>query len=357
MIFVILCGGSGTRLWPLSRSENPKQLHSLVTERTLLQDTVMRVKEIAEKEDSFYYFVTSLKIVGEIESQVESMGISKDRYRILVEPVSRNSCPAILMATIFMTYELPSSFQDQFITVMSSDHAWDDSAFCQIISKEKIDVFRESIITIGIQPSFPHTGYGYIQRREGSEYEIREFREKPNLEMAKKYVEEGYLWNSGTFIYRAETLLCAFRHLHPEMLLIGMDVYSNQLQVTDQMVIFQEKEFAKFPNIAFDVAIMEKIDNGIVLSYKSSWSDIGSFDAVYDLGEKDGDQNVIKGEKVIIYDTQGSYIRQEVKERVVAVVGMENVVVVDTKDALIVMSKDRCQDIKKIIEKLPEEYK
>ena len=197
MIFVILCGGSGTRLWPLSRSDNPKQLHSLVTERTLLEDTVMRVKEIAESEDSFYYFVTSLKIVGEIESQVESMQIPKDRYKILVEPVSRNSCPAILMATLYVTYDLPSSFQDQFITVMSSDHAWDDSAFCQIISKEKIDIFRESIITIGIQPTFPHTGYGYIQRREGSEYQIREFREKPNLEMAKRYVDEGYLWNSG----------------------------------------------------------------------------------------------------------------------------------------------------------------
>jgi mannose-1-phosphate guanylyltransferase len=356
MIFVILCGGSGTRLWPLSRSEDPKQLHSLVTERTLLQDTVMRVKEIAEKEDSFYYFVTNIRIVSEVEKNIEKMGLSKDSYKILIEPVSRNSSPAILMASLFAINELDSRFQNQFVTVMSSDHAWDDQAFCQILNRENLEMLKDSIITLGIQPNHPHTGYGYIKRMEGS-YKIEEFKEKPNLEMAKRYVESGqYLWNSGTFVFQLNTLLSAFEKYESNSFEIARQVYSSRLIISDQMCIFTKNDFEEFPNIAFDVAIMEKIQNGVVLPYHSIWSDIGSFDAVYDLADKDGNRNVIKGEKVLQYGTKNSYVKNET-DKLVALVGLENIVVVQTEDAILIMNKEKCQDIKKIVEQLPEEYK
>lgn len=356
MIFIILCGGSGTRLWPLSRSDSPKQLHRLVSERTLLQDTVMRVNQIVQKEESFFYFVTSIRIVSEVEKNIEEMGLSKDSYKILIEPISRNSSPAILMGSLFAKNELDARFQNQFVTVMSSDHAWDDEAFCQILNKENLKDFSDSIITLGIQPNHPHTGYGYIRRMEGG-FKIEEFKEKPDVETAKRYVESGqYLWNSGTFVFKLSTLLSAFQKYQPISLQIAEKVYASRLMINDQMNIFAQKDFEEFPNVAFDVAIMEKIQNGIVLPYHSIWSDIGSFDAVYDLAQKDGNFNVLKGEKILQYGTKNSFV-QNGTDKLIALVGMENTVVVQTEDAILIMNKEKCQDIKKIVEQLPEEYK
>jgi mannose-1-phosphate guanylyltransferase len=353
MIFVILCGGSGTRLWPLSRSDNPKQLHPLVSEKTLLQDTIHRVHEIVNQEDSFFYFVTNLRILSEVEKNIEEMNLSKDKYNILVEPISRNSSPAILMPLLFSIHQ---NHQNQFMTVMSSDHAWDDHAFCKMLQKDQLETFSESIITLGIKPLSPHTGYGYIKRKENS-YEIEEFKEKPNLEMAKKYVETGqYLWNSGTFIFKPNTLFSCFQTYQPEMLQIANLVYKTHFKVNDQIIIFSENEFSQFPNIAFDIAIMEKIQNGIVLPYLSTWSDIGSFDAVYELAIKNSNQNVIKGNQILTYQTKDSFIQNKTNQ-FIALVGIENIVVVNTEDALLIMNKNQCQDIKKIIEQLPEEYK
>jgi mannose-1-phosphate guanylyltransferase len=341
----------------LSRSDHPKQLHALVSDKTLLQDTVMRVQEITNQEkDSFFYFVTSIRILSEVERNIDEMGLSKDQYKILVEPVSRNSSPAILMPLLFTIQQLDKKYQNEFITVMSSDHAWNDHAFCQLLQKENIESYSDSIITIGIQPTFPHTGYGYIKRKENN-FEIEEFKEKPNLELAKKYVESGqYLWNSGTFIFKPNTLLLSFQTHQPQMIQIANQVYQSKLFVNDQITIFSEKEFSLFPNIAFDIAIMEKIQNGIVLPYLSTWSDIGSFDAVYDLATKNHHQNVMKGNQIVSHQTKNSYIHNKT-DQLIALVGIENIVVVNTQDSLLIMNKDQCQDIKKIIEQLPEEYK
>ncbi len=358
MIFIILCGGSGTRLWPLSRNNKPKQLHSFLTENTLLQDTVLRVRDMTNLnngESSFYYFVTNINILGEVQQNINQLNLSQDSYKIIIEPVSRNSFPAILISTII---SLKEHDKHKFAVVMSSDHAWDDNAFCQTIKLSNIEEYGESIITIGIQPSFPHTGYGYIKKRDETN-EIEEFKEKPNYEMAREYVKSGkYLWNSGTFIFKLETMMNVFQEYQTESIELAEMVFKNSMIENNGTQIFlSPNDFAQFPNIPFDIAIMEQINNGIVLSYNSTWSDIGSYDSIYEICDgKDEDGNVVRG-NIISYQTKNSYLYNQEENHLIATVGLDNVVIVHTGDVTLVMNKERCQDIKKIVEKIGNELK
>ena len=356
MIFIILCGGSGTRLWPTSRSKNPKQLHSFVSPYSLLEDTVKRVQKMEEfnQETSIFYFVTNISILPQIQEQIYKMNLLPQSYHILVEPIGRNSGPAILMSTLLSIEHLKKDTEEPFVVVMSSDHMWDDDLFCQYIQNKNIEKYKEHILTLGIQPSSPHIGYGYIKKKNDEWNSIEEFKEKPVLEVAKEYVKSGnYLWNSGTFIYKPSTLIQAFHKYDKSMLFTGFEnlMYIQSIQPNVHML--SKYYFEKFENIAFDVAIMEKIENGAVLPFTGFWSDIGSWDSIYDILSKDSNQNVIKGENIITHQTESSYLRNDT-EKLVAVVGLENIVVVQTEDALLIMNKDKCQDIKKIIEKLPK---
>jgi mannose-1-phosphate guanylyltransferase/mannose-6-phosphate isomerase len=356
MIFIILCGGSGTRLWPTSRSTNPKQLHSFVSSNTLLEDTILRVQKMNEmnQEPSFFYFVTNVSIVPQIQEQIYKMNLPPNSYHIVIEPIGRNSAPAILMSTLLSIQHMNENQKEPFVVVMSSDHMWDDRLFCEYIQNKNIEKYKNHILTLGIQPTSPHTGYGYIKKKQDEWNSIEEFKEKPVLEVAKEYVKSGdYLWNSGTFIYKPSTLIQVFRDYATDMLLTGYDNLLHIQSIQSHIHLLSKFHFEKFENIAFDVAIMEKITNGAVLPFTGFWSDIGSWDSIYDILPKDSNENVMKGDSIMTYQTHSSYLRNDTN-KLVAVVGLENIVVVQTDDALLIMNKDKCQDIKKIIEKLPK---
>lgn len=353
MIFIVLCGGSGTRLWPISRSKYPKQLHSLIHSTTLLQDTILRVKnmESFNQEPSFFYIVTNESILQLVQENIDAIQLSKDQYKIIVEPIGRNSGPAIFMSSFFTQME--NENPNEFIVVMSSDHVWNEEDFCECIQKKNIEKFENRILTLGIHPSFPHTGYGYMKRKSDDPlYSIEEFKEKPNLETAMEYVKSGnYLWNSGTFIFQYKTLIESVQRYQPQWIEIAQQNLQTFKKVDERIYFLNQETFSLFPNIAFDIAIMEKIENGSVITYHSTWSDIGSFDAIYDIKEKDQNGNILQGEEIYLHDTKNCYVYNQEVNSAMAVVGMDNVVIVNTGDAMLVMNKDRCQDIKKIIEK------
>lgn len=351
MIFIILCGGSGTRLWPISRSNNPKQLHSFVSDKTLLQDTILRVQSLQSlnNEPSFFYFVTGASILDAVKQNIEELNLPTSSYHIIVEPFGQNSCPPIFFTTHFIKENMSPEHLDEFIVVMSSDHKWDDEAFCQLIQKNNLEQFEKNIITIGIQPTSPHTGYGYIQKNVNSN-NIIQFKEKPDIKTATEYVQSGnFLWNSGTFIFKSSTLLHAFE-IHQESMFGPLNLNYFELVTKDNISYLSKDFFHLFPNVAFDYAIMEKIDNGVVIPFHSTWSDIGSFDTIYDISSKDENENVCKG-NIVSHDTRNSYIHNITNETV-ATVGIDNLVIVKTEGAILIMNKDKCQDIKKIIEKI-----
>ncbi len=347
MKFIFLCGGSGTRLWPISRSQNPKQLHSFISSNTLLQDTVLRVK--GKYENSKYIFVTNHSLYKQVLLNLIDIGLNENEFKILIEPEGKNSAPAILMGTLMLEND------NDWIVVMSCDHKWDDDAFNSCIHPSNLSSYENKIITIGIQPSIPHTGYGYIKKKNIND--IDEFKEKPNLEQAKEYLLSGqYLWNSGTFIFKYNTLIDAFSQYKPDMLNTAYINIDNIEYLSNNFALFNKDNFSQFENISFDYAIMENIHNGTVLAYNSIWSDIGSFDAIYDILEKDLNQNVIKQEihsngSILTHNTTSSYILNKT-DQLISTVGIHNLVVVNTNDCLLIMNKDNCQDIKKIIEKI-----
>lgn len=352
MIFIILCGGSGTRLWPISKKQHPKQFHRFVTPYTLLQDTILRVSSLEElnEDSSYYYFVTNQSFLNEVEKNILELEIPTDKYTILLEPFGQNSFPAILLATIF---SLQLNRPDEYICVMSSDHKWDDRRFCEMIQKSNLEKYKDRIITLGIQPTTPHTGYGYIKKNNDELSSIVEFKEKPDKETAERYIESGeYLWNSGTFIYLSDVFLKAVEEFEPESLSISQLNFQNIHMIKENVFLFDKEEFRKFPNISIDYAIMEKITNGTVLSFDSTWSDIGSFDAIYELLPKNENENVFEGDSIIDFDTHDCFIMNQQKNHIISTVGCSDLVIIHTNDVTLIMNKNECQNIKKIIEKI-----
>jgi mannose-1-phosphate guanylyltransferase/mannose-6-phosphate isomerase len=346
---VILSGGSGTRLWPLSRSEYPKQLLSLTSEKSLLQETLKRF--------SGHDFELPLVLCNSahrfiVAEQVRSAGlIVRD---IILERYGRNTAPAAAIAAMALSVE----DAEAMILLLPSDHRITNQDSFQVAIKVAAPAAENGyIVTFGITPTGPETGYGYILNANELDlapgcFAVQRFIEKPNLENAQKMISnEGYSWNSGIYLFRASVYLEELKRLQPNVFTACEKSFA---KTTSDLGFLRldEDAFQKCPTISIDYAVMEHTKVAAVIPVDMGWSDIGSWSELWAISDKNSDGNVISGD-VLAEDTTGSYIKTETK--MVATIGIRDMIVVDTGDAVLIAPKDRAQDIGTIVQRLEKE--
>lgn len=344
IIPVILSGGVGSRLWPLSREHFPKQCLPLTDEEfSLLQNTVKRTNTL-DVSDPIVVCNENHRFL--IAQQLQSLGVAKSS--IILEPAGRNTAPAIALAALEAQYR---NQNDALLLVLPADHVIRDiEAFESAIIQAAELAKENSLVTFGIKPIRPETGYGYI--RAGENNDVAEFVEKPNLETAKQYLSSGdYLWNSGMFLFNAKTYLEELASHRADIFQAVSLAYEKRNQDLD-FVRVDEKAFSDCPEDSIDFAVMEPTKKAKVVPYSGDWSDIGAWDALYDYSTKDQHANVLIGD-VMSEGTTNSFVRSE--SRLVATVGVHNLIVVETADAILIMSKDKAQDVKKIVKRIHAE--
>lgn len=344
IIPIILSGGAGTRLWPLSWGVHPKQFLPLVSERTMIQETLLRLKglELGSPIISCgegHRFMVAQQI-GEV---------SDKKPTIILEPMAKNTAPAIAAACCAAMKQ----DKDAVVVVLPSDHVIADvEAFQKAVKAAALNAEKGALVTFGIVPTFPATGYGYV-KAAGAEtdgaYTLERFVEKPCLEKAQEYLASGeYAWNSGMFVFKAGTFLDELKIHSPEMAALSIEAFEKAVVDTD-FIRLDKEAFGKIKGDSIDYAVMEKTTKGKVVKLNAGWDDVGSWSALYDISRKDENQNVVKGD-VITLDTTSSYIRGG--KRTIATIGLDDVVIVDSDDALLVAAKGKIQDVKKIAEQI-----
>jgi len=343
---VILSGGGGTRLWPLSRAGNPKQFLSLLADESLLQATAQRCRGaffhpplISTSEEQRFFVV----------DQLDGAGVSPGA--ILLEPVPRNTAPAIAVAALWSS----ACGEDDPLLVMPSDHLIEDTAALHAAIEAALpSALDGKLVTFGIRPTSPHTGYGYIQAatggRDAPALRVERFVEKPTAELAKQFVDDGsYYWNSGIFLFRPSAFLREVKRHAPD---VGERVARSMTDATmDGLFVRPEPEsFGSARNISVDYAVMERSDQVLVVPVSFGWSDVGSWQAVRDLLAEDDQGNVLKGD-VLTLDVRNSLIRSDA-DITVAAIGLDRILCVATHDAVVVAPLDRAQDVKQVVEEL-----
>ncbi|HUV78633.1 MAG TPA: mannose-1-phosphate guanylyltransferase/mannose-6-phosphate isomerase [Desulfobacterales bacterium] len=340
---VLLAGGSGTRLWPVSRERHPKQLVKFIGKDSLVQSTVKRLTSFLDMEN--IRIVCGKEHVHEIARQMKEIDISADE-KIIAEPCARNTAPAILLAM----FHILKKEADAVLCIFPADHVIRDQKAFQdkLVSAVKVAEMGH-IVTFGIKPHYPETGYGYIEGAgeigDGA-LSVKRFVEKPDLETAKKYIDAGnFFWNSGMFTFKASVMAQELSVHQPELL-------KKMMQLPFQGTSPSQKAYEQLPNISIDYAVMEKTDKAAVLPSDFGWSDIGSWKSLYDFMAKDINGNVVDGD-VILKETSNCLIMGH--ERLIATSGIENMVVVETPDAVFVSDMENSRDVKSIVEKLKED--
>jgi len=344
---VILAGGSGTRLWPLSRELYPKQLIDIYNENTMLQNTLLRLKNVDGLADPVVVCNEAHRFMTAEQLQI----IDIVPHSIILEPMGRDTAPAIALAAI----KLLEKEDDPVMLVLPADHVIEnESNFLEKISQGNDLAKKGFLITFGIVPSSPETGYGYIKKGEGIDdisqaCKIDCFVEKPDQKHAEKYVaSKEYCWNSGMFMFKASAIIDELEKYASDMVSLCHQVIESGTQDLDFLRIDREI-FEKVNADSIDYAVMEKTHKGVMISLDAGWNDLGSFDALWQAGDKDGEHNVFKGD-IIAHDVRESYIHAE--SRLVAAVGLEKFVIVETGDAILVAPRNQVQDVKKIVLKL-----
>ncbi|WP_339767264.1 mannose-1-phosphate guanylyltransferase/mannose-6-phosphate isomerase [uncultured Paraglaciecola sp.] len=344
---VVLAGGSGSRLWPKSRAALPKQFLRLTSNLTMLQDTVARLdgtkseKPIVICNDSHRFLVAE---------QLRQQNVQHGG--ILLEPMGRNTAPAIALAALHASL----NGEDPTLLVLAADHLINDKeAFHKAIAQAEVLAEQGKLVTFGIVPDSAHTGYGYIKSGDKIAqadvgFDVAEFVEKPDSVTAQQYVDSGnYFWNSGMFLFKASRYLQELEKYAPDMLDICKRAIATEAPDLE-FVRVDADIFATCPDDSIDYAVMEKTDSAAVVPLDAGWSDVGSWSSLWETAKnKDENQNVIIGD-AILDDVHNSYINAE--QRLISVVGLDNVVVVETKDAVLVAHKDKVQNIKNVVNKL-----
>lgn len=341
---VILSGGSGTRLWPVSREAYPKQFLPLVGESTMLQATWQRIAPIATAQPIIVANQEHRFMVAE-----QLLEVGAKPQAIILEPIGRNTAPAIAIAAL----EAMRQGEDALLLVLPSDHVVQDEAAFHAAVRAALPVASEGkLVTFGIVPTSPETGYGYIKAISGTGVRaVERFVEKPDLDTARKYVSsEEYYWNSGMFLFQASSYLAALEKFQAAML----DACRHSWEQAKRDVDFVRLDptlFAECPSDSIDYAVMEKTDEAAVVPLDAQWSDVGSWSALWEAQKRDEDGNSHHGD-VMAIDCRDTYAHGQ---RLIAMIGLENVVVVETDDAILVSDKSRVQDVKTIVSKLKQE--
>ena len=348
---VIMAGGSGSRLWPLSRQLFPKQFLPLVGEHTMLQETCARLDGLNHQapmvicgEDHRFTVAEQLRVLSPTHSG------------ILLEPAGRNTAPAVALAALQALAD--DTAGDPLLLVLAADHVIKDVAAFQRAVAVAVPLAEQGkLVTFGIVPGAPETGYGYIRRAEqglpesaaDTAYAVEQFVEKPNLETAEEYVRSGaYYWNSGMFMFRASRYLKELQAHCPEILAVCTEAMNSAI-VDSDFVRPEKAAFLSCPDDSIDYAVMEKTDAAVVVPMDCGWSDVGSWSALWEVSDKDANGNALSGD-VIAHDSRNCFVKADGK--LVATVGLDDVVIVDSDDAILVAPRDRVQDVKKIVEQL-----
>lgn len=347
---LIMAGGKGERFWPKSRVNMPKQFLSLTDDgKTMIQLTVERISPLVDIKD--VYIATNKNYRELVKQQLP--GIPEEN--ILCEPVGRNTAPCVGLGAVHVA----SKYDDAVMIVLPSDHLIKNNEVFADTFKEAVQIAEEgaNLVTVGITPNYPETGYGYIKYnqddKKNNAYSVEKFVEKPDLETAKSYLADGtYLWNSGMFVWKVSTILDCFKKFMP-------DTYEGLLKVKAAVGTADENAVleAEFPNLesqSVDYGIMEKADSIYTLPGNFGWDDVGSWLAVGRIKKNDDNSNVING-NVVAVNTRGCVI--EGGEKLIATVGLRDIVVVDTKDATLITTKENAGEIKQVLAKLREEGK
>jgi len=339
---VVMAGGSGSRLWPLSRSLYPKQFLALAGDATMLQATLNRVAGVGSSQPLIICNEEHRFIVAE---QTRQMSLSAE---ILLEPVGRNTAPAIALAAL----QAKSTGADPLLLVLAADHViQNEDEFRAVVKRATPLAEAGQLVTFGIVPTGPETGYGYIRRGSPIKpgFSVAEFVEKPDLQRAEGYVDSGeYYWNSGMFLFKASQFLAELEKFRPDILAACRTALEDTTADLD-FVRINEEAFAACPDESVDYAVMEKTDRAVVVPLDANWSDVGAWSSLWDVTDKDASGNAIRGD-VMMFNTSDCLIHST--NKLVATVGLKDIVVVETKDAVLVADKHQVQDVKKIVEQL-----
>ena len=348
IIPVILSGGSGSRLWPLSRECHPKQyLYIDQNKYSLLQNTILRLIGIENLENPIIICNEEQRFV--VAEQMRELDINPKS--IILEPIGRNTAPAICLAAL----SIFKNNYDPFLLILSADHHIQDSQrFQDTIKKSLYFADNDNLVTFGTIPTSPETGYGYIEATQELTVDnfaskIKSFREKPDKESAEKFIKNKcFSWNSGIFLFKASVILKELKKYHPQII----DICKKSIIGNDEVFNFQrinESEFRDCPSIPIDVAVMERTKRGVVISLNVGWSDIGNWDSVWQTSKKDKRGNYAKG-KVISKHNQNCYLRSE--DRLIVGLGLKDTIVVETNDAVLIANKNLSQSLKGVVSEL-----
>lgn len=341
---VIMAGGSGSRLWPMSRTFYPKQFLTLFGDLSMLQTTVARLNGLNHEDPLVICNEEHRFIVAE---QLRQGSFSHSG--ILLEPVGRNTAPAIALAAIHAL----KKGEDPLLLVLAADHVIQDQQAFRAAVKHAMPLAQEGkLVTFGIVPSHPETGYGYIEKGGSVDefsFQVDAFVEKPTIDKAEEYVSsQQYLWNSGMFLFKASRYLAELEKYRPDILEScsqSLDNVNHDLE----FIRVDKEAFVSCPEDSIDYAVMEKTDSAVVVPMDAQWSDVGSWSAIWDISNKDEHDNVIRGD-VLTDGTRDCYINAQ--NKLVATVGVSNLVIVETKDAILVAEKNSVQDVKHIVNEL-----
>jgi len=340
---VVLSGGSGTRLWPLSRGAYPKQFLPLTSDNTMLQETLLRLRGISGMSAPLVICNEAHRFM--VAEQLRE--IDTKPHAIMLEPVGRNTAPAVALAALAVD-------PDEILLILPADHVIDNIAvFHSVVEQAICEAEKDHLVTFGIVPSGPETGYGYIQAKkeesEATSHKVNCFVEKPDLATATEYLDSGdYYWNSGMFVFKASRYLDELERFNPQMLAACKTAYINAKEDAD----FTRVDRAAFEACqadSIDYAVMEKTDSAVVIPLDADWNDVGSWAALWEIAEKDSNGNALKGD-VLTHDTKNSYIHSD--QKLIATIGVSDLVIIESDDAIMVAPRDRVQEVKEIVAQL-----